>query len=240
MTAFAVRAHRENLLTGLFASARAAFRCHRPALCYRRFVRASRAMTKVRRKGRGVGGWLWPRRDYYGELQPEPPGNHPIDRLLERSADVRSLNRQVLRLQRKIGGHIASRGTWSSYEEARGALSTLREELAFNIGFELGAVNGRGDAAVRERRSASGAETAEERAFRLSAQGLLLDGSVGAERRLLIFIEMAWALAMGSPSLGRPSRRRPAAAPQPPRRRASASSRRAAPSVNRRRGDPRP
>jgi hypothetical protein len=65
-------------------------------------------------------------------------------------------------------------------------------------------------------------ETAEERVFRQSARGLLLDETAPAAFRLAVFIEMAWALVpqvLRSPSLRRGAGARGGSRRSPGRRR---------------------
>lgn len=75
--------------------------------------------------------WLaWPKR-YGGELQPEPSENHPVNRLVDQSADVRRLHRQVVKLRRKISSTRAVSGSWEA--PALPSASTLRS-LASSTG----------------------------------------------------------------------------------------------------------
>ncbi len=161
----------------------------------------------------GAGGRLWPRRDYYWELLPDRLEAHPIDVLIDRAPAVRKLGRQVLRLQRGVAAGVSDKTRWVRYADARITLQSLREEFAFNLGVEFGAVSARTEALRPHARRSP--ETPGERAFRKAARGLLAAGDVPAERRLAVLLEMAWALAMGSPRpplVGRDARRRTGAA----------------------------
>jgi hypothetical protein len=154
---------------------------------------------KPSRAGSVSGGRLWPRRDYYGELFRAASEGHPIDLLLDRTPAIRRLRRQVLRLQRDVATHMIDKAKWVRYADARVALQSLREEFSFNLGVELGAVTVRSEGTRQQDRST--AQAAEERSFRLAVRDLLFEGDLAAERRLVVLIEMAWALAMGSPAV---------------------------------------
>jgi hypothetical protein len=145
-----------------------------------------------------AGGRLWPKRDYFSELQRSLPEEHPIDVLIERAPAVRKLSRHVLRLRRQVAAQVTDKEQWIRYADARLNLAGLREELAFNMGVELGAVTARAEGLGRKARRTP--ETAEERAFRRAVRDALIVGAVPAERRLAVLIETAWALAGGAPA----------------------------------------
>src|SRR5438270_14081810 len=90
-----------------------------------------------------AGGRLWPRRDYYWELLPDRVEAHPIDVLIDRAPAVRKLGRQVLRLQRGVAADVPDKTRWVRYADARITLQSMREEFAFNLGVEIGAVSAR-------------------------------------------------------------------------------------------------
>lgn len=146
----------------------------------------------------GATGRLWPKRDYFSQLRRQLPEEHPIDVLIEQAPAVRKLSRHVLRLRRQVAAQVADKERWIRYADARLNLAGLREELAFNLGFELGAVTARTEGLGRRGRRTP--ETAEERTFRRAVHDALMVGTLPAERRLAVLIETAWALAGGAPA----------------------------------------
>lgn len=126
----------------------------------------------------------WPSVDYYAALQPTGAEAHPLDLLLDAAPDVRRAQRQVKGLE---GDLLAVGAAAREYADARLHLATLRENLAFSIGVELGVAAGRADALRGGRRDG----------VLLALRRVANEANLGAKERLLVFIEAAWALARG-------------------------------------------
>lgn len=150
-------------------------------------------MTASRSRRRVVSGRVWPRVDYYEALRSQTEETHPIDVIVDHAPSVRKTYRQVLALERKIHVPDAARFAFVRYCDARLLLQSLRENMAFNVGVEIGTIVGRQGALHAKR----GSGAADDGAFRFAARGLMLEGPTSPRRRLLTFLEMAWALASG-------------------------------------------
>lgn len=131
---------------------------------------------------------LWPTVNYYAELRPVVDEQHPIDALLDESPVVRRAYRRV----RELEPPLSSSGgkTFRDYADARLHLQSVREDLAFNLGIEVGATAARAEVL----RSATPRRV---QVFRAAARRFIRDDARRASERLLASIESSWALARG-------------------------------------------
>jgi hypothetical protein len=150
-------------------------------------------MSAARSARRAALGRLWPAIDYYEALRPQADEAHPVDETIDRTPPVRRTYRQVLALERRVRVPAVARPAFVRYCDARLLLQSLRENIAFNVGIEIGTLVGRRDAL----KGGPSDRAADARVVRLAARGLMLDEAVAPKRRLLTFLEMAWSLARG-------------------------------------------
>jgi urease accessory protein UreF len=128
---------------------------------------------------------LRPAVDYYAALRPAADDAHPLDRMLDASREVRQSRRRVKQIE---SGLLETNVRVREYADAWLELASTRENLAFNLGIEIGAAAGRAEA-LRGRRAigAGGLMTAVRR--------LMREREVSGKRALPALLEMAWALA---------------------------------------------
>lgn len=131
---------------------------------------------------------LWPTIDYHAELRPSSDEEHPIDALLDDSTVVQRAYRRVLDLEPALSR--AAGRPFREYADARLHLQSVREELAFNVGVEVGTTAARAE-------SMAGTVAGSPGAFRAATRRLLQDQEFRADERLIAAIEIAWALARG-------------------------------------------
>lgn len=172
---------------------------------------ARRTATRSRRSRAGASAsrrlLRWPKRNYFAELAPRAKETHPVDDLMESDRDLNRIARRARRLldrlQARSTPHILL-----DFEAERNHLDAARVEVAFNLGFESGLINGRAEGlrgAVRR------SLDHRERVLVGDVQAALEVNRVPAHRTQLLLQELAWSLAAGDPGpvrLGR--RRRPA------------------------------
>lgn len=112
---------------------------------------------------------------------------------MSRSPPIRKLTRRVVTLRSRIDALVEGNVNWIRYADARVDLEVLRQELAFNVGVEVGAILARAERA-RGGRGRSSQGTVEERELRVRTSKLLLATRIPAASRVAILLDLASAL----------------------------------------------
>jgi hypothetical protein len=155
----------------------------------------SARQTTRRRAGARVSRRVlrWPKRNYFAELAPRARETHPVDDLMESDPDLRQISRRVRRLLARLQVGETSHALLD-YEAERVYLDGARIEVAFNLGFESGLINGRADGLRRSaRRSLDETETKLVTDLRAALEA----HRAAPNRAQLLLQELAWALAAG-------------------------------------------
>jgi hypothetical protein len=137
----------------------------------------------------------WPARNYFAELEPPSKEGHPLDDVMARDPDLHRIQRQALRHLKRLQAHPTS-DALLDFEAERNHLDSARVEAAYNIGFEGGLVAGRieGIRIVRGR-----SRSAEEGALVRQVRSAVATAGTSVRQSQTVLLEVAWALALGSP-----------------------------------------
>lgn len=137
----------------------------------------------------------WPSRNHFVEIAaPSPDQPHPVDRLLEREPHLRKIGRRTGRLLAKVQSQV-NPADLLAFEAEQTLLDAARIEVAFNLGFENGLVQGRADA-LRQiaRRSRDG----KEKALVADLRAVLARTRASPSRTAVLLLELAWGLVLGA------------------------------------------
>lgn len=146
------------------------------------------------------------RRNAYREANTTDSEAHPIDDEVERRLRHATLRKRILAAQDRVVAALGGqRHLYLRLEELIGDRHIDREESMFNLGFEHGLVQGRADAlAAPLRRQGARGRALAMRLAQLAA-------NAGLDSPLAALLEVAWAMALGSPkrTVARQRRRPP-------------------------------
>jgi hypothetical protein len=124
-------------------------------------------------------------------MPPDLECEHPVDILIERSADVRRAFRRVLSLEKAVRVAPGSEAAFRDYSDARLALQIARETIAVNVGIEVGTLVARAEPRGRTRPSAGA------RAFEQELRRLVLTADLPTDQRLSALLRFAAGIARG-------------------------------------------
>jgi hypothetical protein len=142
----------------------------------------------------------WPARNYFADLEPRSQEGHPVDDLMARDPDLDRIRRRALRHLHRLEARPDSEALLD-FEAERNHLDSARVEVAFNIGFESGLVAGR----MEGLRMAGGRRrAAEEVAFARGVRSAATAARVSPGQSQAVLLELAWAIALGTPREGAP------------------------------------
>jgi len=146
----------------------------------------------------------WPARNYFAELEPTSKEDHPVDLAMARDPDLHRIHSRAFSHLKRLQAHPNS-DALLDFEAERNHLDSARVEAAYNIGFEGGLVAGRIEALrlVRRKRRSAG-----EGALVRQVRSAVAAARTSARQSQTVLLEVAWALALGSPLA--PARARPA------------------------------
>jgi hypothetical protein len=161
---------------------------------------------------------LWPRVNYYRALMPDGRERiHPVDAIIDTSSGVLAAHRRARRAGEAVRVRQGSEAAFRRFIDAQLAVSIERQDVAFNVGVEMGMLAARAQVARAARdRGTSG----ELNALRLGVRALLMETSLPLRDRLGVLLETAYSIGTGPLSAEAVSRAagRPRARPSPRRR----------------------
>ena len=129
-------------------------------------------------------------RSYFKELARGDEPEHPVDVALESRLPQAQLLRKIRGLGRRLLTSLGERRSlWLTLESPLGEYHANRGETYFDLGYEHGAAAARAEAKGR------GVLTKAGRTLATHLRNLVVQSGLPARERLLVLLEIAWALA---------------------------------------------
>ena len=142
-------------------------------------------MPKTNRRRRNAGR-LAP--DVFSELELRLGDEHPLHRLLHSNPKLQLRTRRIAKLARKIEPRVQQK-EWMTFCDERANLHTEELEIAYNLGFQNGAL-----AAHAERFPNAAPRGSQEASLARDVRALLLFVSVSRDRAAATLLSLALAL----------------------------------------------
>jgi hypothetical protein len=134
----------------------------------------------------------WPSRNYFAEIEPHPSDEHPVLSRIDSAPSLRPLRAKARGFLDRLRSRTHSRDILG-FEAARNHLDTARVEVAYNLGFEAGAMIGRAEG-LRYRLGPR--KSRNEQNLLLELRALLSRASASRDRIQALLLEICWSLAL--------------------------------------------